>query len=86
MILWTLADCLEEYMDYYGNDISQSEQGTVDLCQRSCDRNDKCRYFTFHTDTKKCFLKHSRNGRRQVALKTKVSGAKACHAKSRYRG
>ena len=73
--------CLEIDVEYHGNniDITNQKASTPD-CQRLCQSNPKCKYFTFITNNKKCWLKSSNTGWRKTA--GSISGQKYCAYKS----
>ena len=49
--------------DYNGNDISQTSGGTAGDCCLKCIAEPKCKFFSFATDARVCYLKSSNAGR-----------------------
>ena len=70
-------DCFVEGIDYYGHDISNDVQETVHGCHGACVANQECQFYTYNVETKKCYLKSSRQNKRH--LDNNISGARNCY-------
>ena len=79
MTYFSFKDCYEEAIDYQGYDLGQSSQTSAEACHGACRSDRDCRYFTYLTNTEKCFLKHSKHGRRTVTNPAYISGALHCY-------
>ena len=65
-----------------GHDLEEQAQFLSPYqCQVSCQVNPKCLYFTYNTDTKKCFLKNGIDGVNYGVIPGCVSGPAFCDGK-----
>jgi len=67
---------IEKNIKYHGNDFVGKVVPSVDACSLWCYSDDKCKYWTFATDTGRCNLKTSKAGRREGA--NRIAGNKIC--------
>lgn len=70
--------CLEKDIDYGYHIIKSVKSLTVEECQRLCQADDKCRYFTFLDNDKMCQLKGVGAMENRSYYKGVVSGPKWC--------
>jgi len=85
--------CFEPGLDYHGEDISflggGEESASPESCQRSCQANAECVYFTWRNESEtgglfntdgagQCFLKHTKTETPDVGHANLISGPKHC--------
>jgi len=72
--------CFEIDTDYFGNDVDGGHEAeTAEACQIQCTEQEKCNYFTFEVELKRCWLKNTKIGRRPAAKKgALISGPRNC--------
>ena len=77
-----IGSCFEQNTDFLGNDVGAKE---MDLfsdeydCQKECQNYVSCKYWTYNTSNKKCYMKHSNSG--LVSYNGAISGPKFCPGK-----
>ena len=69
--------CFEYDIDYTHNELKHDVRDSAIECQTFCRETDQCRFFTYDTQNKYCWLKTSKEGRRQDAYGC-ISGKKTC--------
>ena len=61
-----LTGCVEEKIDYYGNDLGHiSNISSASACACACRKHTGCSVFTWKDSTKVCYLKTSDKGRQR---------------------
>ena len=55
--LKNLDDCYEDHIDYIGNDFEYLQTENVWECQKACQDNPNCKFWTLIKSMKKCHLK-----------------------------
>ncbi|CEM06389.1 unnamed protein product [Vitrella brassicaformis CCMP3155] len=78
---YTPVPCVEEGVDYAPNDADadirvETPISSPEACQRACEKETQCFFFTYDTQRKACFLKRLQEPRVEAA--GLVSGTKAC--------
>ena len=78
-MIWFVSDaCFDLNIDYYGSDIAASQSvATAEDCQKICQQNDQCRYWTLYGGI--CFSKNVMTNVGPLAGAT--SGPKDCGGK-----
>ena len=54
------SDCLVKDIAYYGDDLKESvfeKLDTVQACQASCEQEAKCKFWSYYTSWKACYIK-----------------------------
>ncbi|PHJ15965.1 pan domain-containing protein [Cystoisospora suis] len=76
------SSCFETGIDYFGNDVEMIRDGSVttaEECQRRCQANMSCGYFTFFVHNNHCYLKSlAALSQRRPANDRRVSGPRNC--------
>ena len=68
--------CLQDNVDYAGNDFHQVIVPTALECQQKCKEDKRCKFFTYSKSAKKCYLKHSKAT--PSAVQNVISGPEVC--------
>ena len=68
--------CLQDNVDYAGNDFHQVIVPTALQCQQKCKEDKRCKFFTYSKSAKKCYLKHSKAT--PSAVQNVISGPEVC--------
>ena len=72
-----MPECIEKGLDYHGNDLKQVRTPSAEVCACRCKDYDDCRFFTWHSHDKTCYLKSSDQGR-MLSKEYSYSGSKDC--------
>ena len=54
------SNCLVKDIAYYGEDIKESifeKLDSVQACQASCEQEDRCKFWSYYTPWKSCYIK-----------------------------
>jgi len=73
-------DCFEENIAYYGNNIKQgwqNRQPSLQACQKSCQQNSRCKFFSYLTITGFCYIKDKKTNIKKWPGYT--SGSRDCN-------
>ena len=70
-------NCFNINVDYAGNDLRRAIVDSASNCQKLCSEEEKCEFFTWATQKKTCYLKHSNRGQKPTRTST-TSGPKSC--------
>ena len=75
--------CFAHKIDYLGNDIRAVQTETAEDCQKACQKEHNCKYWTFVKSIKKCHLKNAKSigGTNSDDL---VSGPRTCPGKLNF--
>ena len=73
----TISVCYDVATVYGGNNIKCNKQDDANCCQRECQKNKKCEFWTFDRKTELCYLK-SRKENVQNDKKEFISGGVDC--------
>lgn len=73
-----VPECFVYNLDYFGGDVGDYPATSAKECQGFCQRHSECRFFSWSSTRKHCFLKNSNGLSRQRQRPNSVSGAKFC--------
>lgn len=68
--------CPEQTIDFEGNDIGKVDAADWETCGRICSINSRCKFWTFRTSDKKCFMKDTDSGLEKKS--GRISGTNRC--------
>ena len=87
MFLWhnvacfSLAGCIENNIDYFGEDINYSGIKEIQGCMEECANNQECQFWTMNTTNNACYLKKEGAINNRKVQDGIVSGTKLCPGK-----
>ena len=78
-VFYYLVDCNEYDVNYSGNNVKSGTSNNEWECQKMCQENSKCQFWTFVKAHRKCWLKDAKSASKSNGL---VSGPKLCIGKT----
>ena len=72
-----IGSCFEQNKDFFGNDVGDTTASDEYDCQKECQNDDSCNYWTWYNN--RCYIKNSDSG--QASLIGAISGPKFCPGK-----
>jgi hypothetical protein len=74
--------CLDEKVSFQGNDISDQQTSSEFSCQQKCQENALCKFWTWSSENKKCFLQDQNALHERKVDSDYISGTPTCPGKS----
>ncbi len=78
------SDCIEDNIDYIGEDLPGISYAVVgqETCEVNCRSDSRCQFWTWHSETRTCYLKEKIEKR--VPNPLTISGLPNCLGKNQF--